>query len=162
MTGYESLQKNTPRSKDQQAYPKRHRCLRSQAVRNWAQLMHQEDTILLWLSFLQKTRKHSSRMHTSCLPTVQVLVSTTRCQYWWAMGIPGPLWTYPHSTPWTYQPPLDISPSHVPGHTPTPPPGHTNPSGHIPIPLPWTYPSPGHTPHTSGHTIPPQDIPTPC
>ena len=32
---------------------------------------------------LNKTRQHSSRMRTACLPTVCVLVATTRCQYCW-------------------------------------------------------------------------------
>ena len=29
------------------------------------------------------TRQHSSRMHTTSLPTILFLVATTRCQYWW-------------------------------------------------------------------------------
>ena len=32
-------------------------------------------------------RKHSSRMHTTHLPMVCVLVAATRCQYWWSIGI---------------------------------------------------------------------------
>ena len=31
------------------------------------------------------TRKHSSRMRTTRLPTICALVAT-RCQYWWGMG----------------------------------------------------------------------------
>ena len=37
-----------------------------------------DDTILNY-----PTRQHSSRMHTTRLPTVHVSVATTRCQYWW-------------------------------------------------------------------------------
>ena len=30
-----------------------------------------------------QTIKHSSRMRTARLPTIRVLVATTRCRYWW-------------------------------------------------------------------------------
>ena len=43
-----------------------------------------------------QTRKHSSRMHTARLPTVRVLVATTRCQYQWKGG---------------YQPPPPVTPT---------------------------------------------------
>ena len=33
------------------------------------------------------TRQHSSRMHTTSLPTILFLVATTRCQYWWGGGV---------------------------------------------------------------------------
>ena len=32
------------------------------------------------------TRKHSSRMRTTRLPTLHVSVTTTRCQYWWGVN----------------------------------------------------------------------------
>ena len=63
------------------------------------------------------TKKHSSRMRTVRLPTLRVLVVTTRCQYQW-----GKVVTHPHPTGHTHPPriyplPLDIptpSPSEIP------------------------------------------------
>ena len=78
------------------------------------------------------TRKHSSRMLTARLPTVRVVVATTRCQYWGRYArshVGGGRYTHP---------PLPL-------HIPTP-------SRHTPVhaTLPWIYP-PGHThPHPEG------------
>ena len=88
------------------------------------------------------------------------------------MRILGPLWTYPHPTPWTYQPlwtypqstSLDIPTpgtyTHTLGHTPTT-------SGHTPPSLEYPTPS-GHTPPhldippTPGHTYNPWTYPPPA
>ena len=62
------------------------------------------------------TRKHSSRMRTVRLPTLRVLVVTTRCQYQWGKVVT-------HPTPWTYSPTtLDIPTT---PNIPTPS-GHTH------------------------------------
>ena len=69
--------------------------------------------IMLHFKDSKSTRKHSSRVRTSCLPTLCALVATTRCQYqrgWvhhatWDthnLDIPTPT---RHTNPWTYPPP---------------------------------------------------------
>ena len=83
---------------------------------------------------LRITRKHSRMMRTTRLPTVCVLVTATRYQYWWAV-IPGPM-IYP-------------LPAHTSLGIPTPP-GHPPSPGHTSTPLTpeHTKPldiAPGHT-----------------
>ena len=72
-------------------------------------------------------RKHSSRMCTTRLPTVRVLVATTRCQWWggWVYQVPGPEaqeWVpiySGHTQPWGTLPMRIMStPSPVNRHTP--------------------------------------------
>ena len=78
-------------------------------------------------------------MHTACLPTLRVLVATTKYQYQWGVNIPDPM-VYPpirhtpipghtptfctplDTHPWTYIHPLDILPPHP-----------------LWIPTPWTF-----------------------
>ena len=84
---------------------------------------------------LRITRKHSSRMRTTRLPTLCVLVTATRYQYWWAV-IPGPM-IYPPPAPKSLD--IPIPPRHPPppGHTSTPlTPGHTKPLDIAPLDIP--------------------------
>ena len=48
-----------------------------------------------YTKILTITRKHSSRMHTTCLPTIYCL-ATTRYQYCEGAGIQGPMVYPPH------------------------------------------------------------------
>ena len=59
------------------------------------------------------TRKHSSRMRTTSLRIVRVVVATTRCQYWGG---------------YTYLPPRIPTPSAIPPWYTCPPPRHTHPT----------------------------------
>ena len=86
------------------------------------------------------TRKHSSRMPTAGLPTVHVVVATTRCQYWGS----GYTWPPPSDIPvpslWCTHPCLLVYPpqplvySPLPSGIPTPHFGIPTPLSGIPIP----------------------------
>ena len=94
-----------------------------------------------------KTRKHSSRILTTRLPTVRVSVAASRCHYWEEMGVGIPI-------PWCILPPLAYPPSPPLWDThPTPPPWYLPPSG-IPASLWDSCPPPPIIP--IGPVIPPQ------
>ena len=92
------------------------------------------------------TRKHSSRMHTASLPTIHVVVATTRCQYQ-GVGILGPTYRrYTYHSLHMYTPILR--------HT-HPTLRHTHPT------LRHTHPTLRHTHPLDISTYPPElDIPT--
>ena len=67
---------------------------------------------------ISATRKHFSRMRSDRLPTVRVIVATTRCRYWGEVcQVPsragGRADIHTHPFPCTYPPPLDIPPVHT-------------------------------------------------
>ena len=102
---------------------------------------------------LLRMRKHSSRMHTACLPTVHVLVAATRCQYQLGEYPPPSPLGYP-TTSWCTQSPE-----------------HTHSSGYLASFLQTCTPHPDILILPPGHSCPPSihwhlmvitgDIPTP-